>query len=172
MPNPSSHAHLNASSSSGLPPATTPAASTPTSTSAPRARAQGARKRAAAADDAAYHAPLAGTKRTAGDRGDGDRERERVKRKRVADASALPPTNGNAAEKEEKTSLVSLLPLLVFMLRYLFAASLPPGRWCALGSMGWRRGRAWGQTRSCPSVGILGIRITVCLRAVWCNEFA
>ncbi|OSD05683.1 hypothetical protein PYCCODRAFT_1165487 [Trametes coccinea BRFM310] len=81
---------------------------------APRARAQNSRKRAAQADDAAYHA-AAGTKRSAVDRADGDRER--TKRKRV-DASASGAGAGaqttsaggaiNAGDKEDRVSLVSI----------------------------------------------------------------
>ncbi len=84
---------------SNLPPPAQPQ-STPAPTSR---RGAGARKRAAQADDAAYHA-AAGTKRGAPERADGDRDR--VKRKRV-DASAGGVASG--ADKEDKGSLVSLV---------------------------------------------------------------
>ncbi|RPD70809.1 hypothetical protein L226DRAFT_574468 [Lentinus tigrinus ALCF2SS1-7] len=99
----------------------------PQSTSGPR-RAQGARKRAAAADDAAYHA-AAGTKRAAGERADGDRDR--VKRKRV-DGSAAGVASGaaantNGADKEEKGSLVDFTTLPSEALhRYLACFDLIP----------------------------------------------
>lgn len=108
MPNPATHMHPSSSTNLPLPPSHAPA-SVPSHAPAPRSRAQGARKRAAAADDAAYHA-AAGTKRTAADRADGDRER--VKRKRTdASGAATAGVGGshNVVEKEEKTSLVSVL---------------------------------------------------------------
>ncbi|KAI0757569.1 hypothetical protein C8Q80DRAFT_1283023 [Daedaleopsis nitida] len=83
-PNLSTTSHPGPSSTGFPPPAST--SSAPTSAPAPsRARGQNARKRVAAADDAAYHA-AAGTKRPATDSGGGG---DRVKRKRV-DFATLP----------------------------------------------------------------------------------
>ncbi|KAL7285922.1 hypothetical protein ACG7TL_001033 [Trametes sanguinea] len=100
---------------------------------APRARAQNSRKRAAQADDAAYHA-AAGTKRSAVDRADGDRER--TKRKRV-DASASGAGAGaqttsaggaiNAGDKEDRVSLIDFTALPTDALhRYLAHFDLIP----------------------------------------------
>ncbi|KAI0358826.1 hypothetical protein OH77DRAFT_1110044 [Trametes cingulata] len=109
---------------------------------APRARAQNARKRAAQADDAAYHA-AAGTKRAATDRADGDRER--TKRKRVDASSAAAGggagggggtgTNsqgnaghaGAAGDKDDRVSLIDFSALPTDALhRYLAHFDLIP----------------------------------------------
>ncbi|RDX51524.1 hypothetical protein K466DRAFT_492642 [Polyporus arcularius HHB13444] len=102
---------------SNLPPPAQPQ-STPAPTSR---RGAGARKRAAQADDAAYHA-AAGTKRGAPERADGDRDR--VKRKRV-DASAGGVASG--ADKEDKGSLIDFTTLPSDALhRYLACFDLIP----------------------------------------------
>lgn len=107
MPNPTTHMHP--SSSANVPPLSSHApVSAPAPAPAPRQRAQGARKRAAAADDAAYHA-AAGTKRAAADRAEGDRERVKRKRADASGAAAGGVGSGhNAVDKEERTSLVSV----------------------------------------------------------------
>ncbi|KAI8983253.1 hypothetical protein BD414DRAFT_508378 [Trametes punicea] len=106
---------------------------------APRARPQNARKRAAQADDAAYHA-AAGTKRPAADRADGDRERTKRKRVDTTILGAGVGTQGNlggtanAGNREERVSLLRLymrvakrnkrLPLLILSWKSLWS----PGR--------------------------------------------
>ncbi|KAI1790464.1 hypothetical protein LXA43DRAFT_890877 [Ganoderma leucocontextum] len=118
---------MHPSSSASLPPPPSHAlASAPAPAPAPRApRGQGGRKRAAAADDAAYHA-AAGTKRGAPDRADGDRER--VKRKRTdASGAAAVGSSHNAVDKEEKASLVDFTALPIDALhRYLACFDLIP----------------------------------------------
>ncbi|KAH9855850.1 hypothetical protein C2E23DRAFT_866478 [Lenzites betulinus] len=97
---------------------------------APRARGQNARKRAAQADDAAYHA-AAGTKRGAPDRADGDRERAKRKRLDASAASVGPQTHagssGNAGEREDRISLIDFAALPTDALhRYLAHFDLIP----------------------------------------------
>ncbi|KAI0369902.1 hypothetical protein BV20DRAFT_325821 [Pilatotrama ljubarskyi] len=109
-------------------PSVAPTAATP----APRARGQNARKRAAQADDAAYHAAV-GTKRAAADRADGDRER--TKRKRVdasttagGTASTSHATHpASAGDKEDRVSLIDFTALPTDALhRYLAHFDLIP----------------------------------------------
>ncbi|KAI0825352.1 hypothetical protein BC628DRAFT_1410389 [Trametes gibbosa] len=103
---------------------------------APRVRGQNARKRAAQADDAAYHA-AAGTKRAAADRADGDRERAKRKRLDASAATAAASASvglqthaggsGNAGEKEDRVSLIDFAALPTDALhRYLAHFDLIP----------------------------------------------
>ncbi|KAH9939009.1 uncharacterized protein BXZ73DRAFT_89096 [Epithele typhae] len=117
MPNPNSHPP------SGLP-SSLPPPPLPASAPVPRARAQASRKRAAANDDAAYHA-AAGTKRGAAERAEGDRER--TKRKRVEAAAAAAAANAHVPERDERTSLVDFTALPTDALhRYLALFDLIP----------------------------------------------
>ncbi|KAI0771050.1 hypothetical protein BD413DRAFT_604706 [Trametes elegans] len=114
--------------------AATHAPPTPVATSAapaPRARAQNSRKRAAQADDAAYHAAV-GTKRSAGDRADGDRERTKRKRVDASGSAAATAAHANAGgnantDKDERVSLIDFTSLPTDALhRYLTHFDLIP----------------------------------------------